>query len=108
MEIKTFIIIAGVISIVICVASYVLAIQKPEAEKVSPFNCGFAPFADPRHKFEVRFFLVAILFIIFDLEISLLFPWAMIINLENYYIVLAFLGILTVGLVVEWTTGALD
>lgn len=74
MEIREYIVIAGVISIVICVASYVLAIQKPEAEKIGPYNCGFAPFADPRHKFEVRFFLVAILFIIFDLEISLLFP----------------------------------
>lgn len=74
MEIREYIAIAGVISIVICVASYVLAIQQPEGEKIGPYNCGFSPFEDPRHKFEVRFFLVAILFIIFDLEISLLFP----------------------------------
>jgi NADH-quinone oxidoreductase subunit A len=56
---------------------------------------------DSRHKFEVRFFLVAILFIIFDLEISLLFPWSMVISIENYFIVMAFLGILTIGLIVE-------
>lgn len=74
MEIREYIAIAGIISIIICVASYVLAIQRPEGEKVSPYQCGFAAFMDARHEFEVRFFLVAILFIIFDLEISILFP----------------------------------
>lgn len=74
MEIREYIAIAGVISVIICVASYVLAIQRPEGEKVSPYECGFIAMMDSRHKFEVRFFLVAILFIIFDLEISLLFP----------------------------------
>lgn len=74
MEIREYIAIAGVISIIICVASYVLAIQRPESEKASAFECGFSAMTDSRGKFEVRFFLVAILFIIFDLEISLLFP----------------------------------
>lgn len=74
MEIREYIAIAGVISIIICVASYVLAIQRPEGDKSAAFECGFAAMMDSRHKFEVRFFLVAILFIIFDLEISILFP----------------------------------
>jgi NADH-quinone oxidoreductase subunit A len=74
MEIREYIAIAGVVSIVICVASYVLAVQRPETDKSEAYQCGFSPFMDARHKFEVRFFLVAILFIIFDLEISMLFP----------------------------------
>jgi NADH-quinone oxidoreductase subunit A len=74
MEIREYIAIAGAISVIICVASYVLAVQRPETEKSAAFECGFAAFMDSRQKFEVRFFLVAILFIIFDLEISLLFP----------------------------------
>lgn len=74
MEIREYIAIAGAISIIICVASYVLAIQRPEREKSEVYECGFQAFMDTRGTFEVRFFLVAILFIIFDLEISLLFP----------------------------------
>lgn len=74
MEIREYIAIAGIVSIIICVASYALAIQRPETEKAIAYECGFSAFVDARHKFEVRFFLVAILFIIFDLEISILFP----------------------------------
>ncbi len=74
MEIREYIAIATAISGIICVASYVLAVQKPETEKAAPYQCGFDAFMDARHKFEIRFYLVAILFIIFDLEISLLFP----------------------------------
>ncbi len=107
-EILIYFIIASVISIVICGASYVLAVRKPESEKVSAYECGFDPFSDSRQKFEVRFFLVGILFIIFDLEISLLFPWGRVVDVENYYIVMAFLGILTVGLVYEWKKGGLE
>jgi len=73
-ELLIFIIVAGVLSAIISGASYVLAIRRPTSEKVSAYECGFDPFVDSRHKFEVRFFLVGILFIIFDLEISLLFP----------------------------------
>ena len=74
MEIREYIAIAGGISIIICVASYVLAIQRPEVEKSGAYRCGFDAFTDARQQFEIRFYLVAILFIIFDLEISLLFP----------------------------------
>ena len=73
-EIGIFIIVALVLSAVICAASYILAVRRPETEKVSAYECGFDPFGDSRKKFEVRFFLVGILFIIFDLEISLMFP----------------------------------
>lgn len=83
-ELMIYIVIAGAISAVISVASYILAIRRPTSEKVSAYECGFDPFADSRHKFEVRFFLVGILFIIFDLEISLLFPWVQVINATNY------------------------
>ena len=73
-DILIYLLIATVISIIISGASYILAIRRPETEKVSAYECGFEPFTDTRQQFEVRFFLVAILFIIFDLEISLLFP----------------------------------
>jgi len=73
-ELLIFIVIALVLSAVISIASYIVAIRRPTGEKVSAYECGFDPFVDSRHKFEVRFFLVAILFIIFDLEISILFP----------------------------------
>lgn len=103
-----YLIIASVISLVICVASYVLGVQKPEGEKASVYQCGFVPFVDAQQKFEVRFYLVAILFLIFDLEIALLFPWALVINIQNYVIMMVFLGILTVGLVYEWRLGGLN
>jgi len=74
LEILIFFIVAGVLSIVMSAASYLFAVRRPESEKVSAYECGFDPFSDTRQQFEVRFFLVAILFIIFDLEISLLFP----------------------------------
>jgi NADH:ubiquinone oxidoreductase subunit 3 (subunit A) len=73
-EIFIYFIIAAVLSVILCGASYVLAVRRPETEKVSAYECGFDPFTDTRQQFEVRFFLVGILFIIFDLEISLLFP----------------------------------
>ena len=83
-DLLIYLIIAAVLSGIISGASYVLAIRRPESEKVSAYECGFEPFNDTRQKFEVRFFLVGILFIIFDLEISLLFPWAMVLNETNY------------------------
>jgi NADH:ubiquinone oxidoreductase subunit 3 (subunit A) len=107
-EIFIYFIIAAVLSVIMSGASYILAIRRPETEKVSAYECGFDPFTDSRQQFEVRFFLVGILFIIFDLEISLLFPWAMVINLENYWMIMAFLGILTIGLVYEWKKGGLE
>lgn len=106
-----FIIIAIVISSIIPTLSYILGIKKGDVEKVSIYECGFDPFADSRQKFEVRFFLVAILFIIFDLEISFLFPWSIVItdiNIFGYWTMIIFLGLLTIGLIYEWMKGGLE
>ncbi len=108
LELFIYILVALVLSAVLSFASYILAVRRPTAEKVSAYECGFDPFVDSRQKFEVRFFLVAILFIIFDLEISLLFPWVQVLNIANYWIVMTFLFILTIGLVFEWKKGALE
>lgn len=108
LDIFIYFIIAAILSVIMSGASYLLAIRRPETEKVSAYECGFEPFSDTRQQFEVRFFLVGILFIIFDLEISLLFPWAMVINPTNFWIIMAFLGILTIGLVYEWKKGGLE
>ncbi len=92
-------------------ASYVLARQKPDPEKLSSYECGFAPFDDARGQFDVRFYLVAILFIIFDLEIAFLFPWAISlgeIGWLGFWSMMVFLGVLTVGFIYEWKKGALE
>jgi len=92
-------------------ASYLAARQKPDPEKVSAYECGFEAFTDSRGKFDVRFYLVAILFIIFDLEVAFLFPWAVAlgdIGVFGFWSMMAFLGILTVGFVYEWKKGALE
>jgi NADH-quinone oxidoreductase subunit A len=84
---------------------------KSDAEKVSPYECGFEPFDDARGQFDVRFYLVAILFIIFDLEIAFLFPWAVSlgdIGLLGFWSMMVFLGVLTIGFIYEWKKGALD
>ena len=106
-----FLALAVVLACVIYLLSYILALQKADGEKVSPYECGFDPFDDARHKFDVRFYLVAILFIIFDLEISFLFPWALTLNQQSIFgfvSMFIFLLILTVGFVYEWKKGALD
>jgi NADH-quinone oxidoreductase subunit A len=93
------------------IASFILARQRPDSEKLSPYECGFEPFEDARTKFDVRFYLVAILFIIFDLEVAFLFPWAVTlgeIGLFGFWSMIAFLGVLTVGFVYEWKKGALE
>ncbi|MEY3183812.1 MAG: hypothetical protein RLZZ613_500, partial [Pseudomonadota bacterium] len=85
--------------------------SRPNAEKLSPYECGFDAFEDARIKFDVRYYLVAILFILFDLEIAFLFPWAAAyqeIGLVGFWSVMIFLGILVVGFVYEWKKGALD
>ena len=92
-------------------ASFIVAQQKPDSEKVSAYECGFEPFEDARSKFDVRFYLVAILFIIFDLEVAFLFPWAVSlsqIGLFGFWSMVAFLGVLTVGFIYEWKKGALE
>ena len=92
-------------------ASYLAGKQKPDVEKLSAFECGFEAFDDSRHKFDVRFYLVAILFIIFDLEIAFLFPWSITlgtIGVFGFWSMMLFLGILTVGFIYEWKKGALE
>ena len=99
------------LAIVMVVASYLVAKQSPYAEKDSAYECGFEPFGDARSKFDVRFYLVSILFIIFDLEIAFLFPWAVTlgkIGVYGFWSMVSFLGVLTVGFIYEWRKGALD
>jgi len=93
------------------VAGKLLGPSKPDPEKLSPYECGFEAFEDARMKFDVRYYLVAILFILFDLEIAFLFPWAAVINdigLQGFLAMMLFLAILVVGFVYEWRKGALE
>ena len=111
LPILIFIGIAVAIAVIAIGASYVIVPQKPDVEKTSPYECGFEPFSDSRHKFDVRFYLVAILFIIFDLEVAFLFPWAIslgAIGLFGFWSMMIFLGILTIGFIYEWKMGALE
>jgi NADH-quinone oxidoreductase subunit A len=85
--------------------------NRPDPEKLSPYECGFEAFEDARMKFDVRYYLVAILFILFDLEIAFLFPWAAVVNeigMPGYLAMMLFLAILTVGFIYEWMKGALE
>lgn len=100
-----------IITIILLLASYILAVQQADTEKISAYECGFNPFSDARQKFDVRFYLVGILFIIFDLEVMFLFPWTITfnkINLFGFFTMFIFLFILTVGFVYEWKKSALD
>jgi NADH-quinone oxidoreductase subunit A len=111
LPIMVFLGIAAGFAMVIVLASYIVAKQKPDAEKSSAYECGFEPFGNARSKFDVRFYLISILFIIFDLEIAFLFPWAVTlgqIGLVGFWSMMAFLGVLTVGFIYEWRKGALD
>ncbi|HTS91382.1 MAG TPA: NADH-quinone oxidoreductase subunit A [Stellaceae bacterium] len=111
LPILVFLGIAVALSLVMVVASYVVARQKPDSEKLSPYECGFEPFDDARSKFDVRFYLVAILFIIFDLEVAFLFPWAITlgsIGMFGFWSMVVFLAVLTVGFIYEWRKGALE
>jgi NADH-quinone oxidoreductase subunit A len=103
--------IAAVIALAMVGGSLLAARQKPYAEKLSAYECGFEAFDDARRRFDVRFYLVAILFIIFDLEVAFLFPWAVSlgsIGVFGFWSMVAFLGVLTVGFIYEWRKGALD
>jgi NADH-quinone oxidoreductase subunit A len=111
LPILVFLGIAVGLSVVMVAASYLAARQKPDSEKLSPYECGFEPFDDARSKFDVRFYLVAILFIIFDLEVAFLFPWAVSlgsIGMFGFWSMVVFLAVLTVGFVYEWRKGALE
>lgn len=127
--------IATLLALIIYGGSYIRAYQSPygDREKISPYECGFDPFEDARHKFQVKFYLVRILFLIFDLEVIYLFPWAVTLNRKNFYIfnkienlnirerlnefrineinyiiIIIFLIILTIGFIYEWEKGALE
>jgi NADH-quinone oxidoreductase subunit A len=106
-----FVGVAVVIGLVLLVAPFIVAYKQPDTEKLSAYECGFAAFDDARMKFDVRFYLVAILFIIFDLEVAFLFPWAVVfkeIGWFGFWSVMIFLGVLTIGFVYEWRKGALE
>lgn len=106
-----FIIFGTVVGFALLTAGRLLGPHKPYAEKLSPFECGFEAFSDSRMKFDVRYYLIAILFIMFDLEIAFLFPWAMAngtVGMVGFWTMLIFLGILTVGFIYEWKKGALN
>ena len=109
--IAIFLVLAAVIASAMLGGSLLAARQKPYAEKLSAYECGFEPFDDARRRFDVRFYLVAILFIIFDLEVAFLFPWAISlshIGVFGFFSMMAFLAVLTVGFIYEWCKGALD
>ena len=106
-----FIGIAFVISAAILVAPFIIAPNNPDPEKVSAYECGFEAFDDARMKFDVRFYLVSLLFIIFDLEVAFLFPWAVAfdgIGMFGFWAMMIFLAILTIGFIYEWRKGALE
>jgi NADH-quinone oxidoreductase subunit A len=103
--------IATALSAAMVIASLVIGRQKPDSEKLSAYECGFEAFEDARRKFDVRYYLVAILFIIFDLEVAFLFPWAVSlgeIGVFGFWSMVIFLGVLTVGFAYEWRKGALE
>ena len=111
LSIILFLIIASGLSVAFIVINFIFSPKKPDPEKLSAYECGFEPFNDSRMEFDVRFYLVAILFIIFDLEIAFLFPWAISlgnIGLLGFVSMMIFLFILTVGFIYEWKKGALD
>ncbi|MDQ7079096.1 MAG: NADH-quinone oxidoreductase subunit A [Paracoccaceae bacterium] len=102
---------AIIIGLVLLLAAVVVAVRNPDPEKISAYECGFNAFDDARMKFDVRFYLVSILFIIFDLEISFLFPWAVAfkdVGLLGFWSMLVFLSVLTIGFAYEWKKGALE
>jgi NADH-quinone oxidoreductase subunit A len=106
-----FILVGLAVGVVPLALGKLLGPSRPDPEKLSPYECGFAAFEDARMKFDVRYYLVAILFILFDLEIAFLFPWAVALNdigLAGFLAMMLFLGILVVGFVYEWMKGALE
>ena len=106
-----FILVGLAVGVLPMVAGRVLAPNRPDSEKLSPYECGFEAFEDARMKFDVRYYLIAILFILFDLEIAFLFPWAIVldqIGLFGFLAMVIFLAILVVGFAYEWMKGALE
>jgi NADH-quinone oxidoreductase subunit A len=106
-----FIVVALVLGVVLLGVGSIVSPNKPDAEKLSPYECGFEAFEDARMKFDVRYYLVAILFILFDLEIAFLFPWAVVlpdIGMFGFVSMMIFLAVLTIGFIYEWKKGALE
>ncbi|MGB3717946.1 MAG: NADH-quinone oxidoreductase subunit A [Proteobacteria bacterium] len=111
LPLAVFIGVALLIGAALMIAPFLIAVRNPDPEKVSAYECGFNAFDDARMKFDVRFYLVSILFIIFDLEIVFLFPWAVAfgdVGAFGFWSMLAFLAVLTVGFIYEWKKGALE
>ena len=111
LPILVFLIIGVLVGVLPLAMGFVLGPRKPDQEKNAPYECGFAAFEDARMKFDVRYYLVAILFIIFDLEIAFLFPWAVVLDqlgMVGFVAMVVFLGILVVGFIYEWKKGALE
>lgn len=111
LPIVIFIGLALVISLGLLVVPFIVAYRQPEPEKLMAYECGFNAFDDARMKFDVRFYLVAILFIIFDLEVAFLFPWAAAFHEAGWFgfwSMMIFLGVLTIGFIYEWKKGALE
>src|SRR6201992_1718403 len=106
-----FMVVAGAISGALLIAPFLVAFKAPDPEKLSAYECGFNAFDDARMKFDIRFYLVSLLFIIFDLEVAFLFPWAVAlrdIGTFGFWSMIVFLFVLTVGFVYEWMKGALE
>lgn len=106
-----FLAVALAISLALVIAPILIAIRNPDPEKLSAYECGFNAFDDARMKFDVRFYLVSILFIIFDLEVAFLFPWAVTlkkVGVYGFWSMMVFLGVLTIGFIYEWRKGALE
>ena len=110
-----FMAIAAAIAVALMASAIIIAERKPDPEKLSAYECGFTAFDDARMKFDVRFYLVSILFIIFDLEVAFLFPWAVALmklphdaQVFAFWSMMLFLGVLTVGFIYEWRKGALE
>jgi len=111
LPLAVFIGVALFIGLALMVAPFLVAVRNPDPEKVSAYECGFNAFDDARMKFDVRFYLVSILFIIFDLEVAFLFPWAVAfkqVGVFGFWSMMVFLAILTVGFIYEWRKGALE
>ena len=111
LPIAIFMAVAGGITLALMLAPMLIAYRNPDPEKLSAYECGFNAFDDSRMKFDVRFYLVSILFIIFDLEVAFLFPWAVSlgkIGVFGFWSMMVFLGLLTIGFIYEWRKGALE
>jgi NADH-quinone oxidoreductase subunit A len=111
LPVLVFMAIAALIGLALLLAPFFIAYKRPDAAKLSPYECGFDPFDDARMKFDIRYYLVAILFIIFDLEVAFLFPWAVSfgdLGWFGFWSMMVFLGVLTIGFVYEWRKGALE